>query len=113
LIKKLFNLILVIETAREGVMNRWEMEKKISIAAIKDPAFKKKLLANPKEALKSLFKGELDQAFLERLDVKVQEEKKNEWVISLPYVEMQRKTLSDEELEKIAGGSWCQAPGSL
>ncbi len=85
-------------------MNRWEMEKKIAIAALKDPTFKKKLLANPKEAIKGLLKNELGLAHLEKLHVKVQEEKKNEWVISLPYFDVQGHHLSDKELENIASG---------
>jgi hypothetical protein len=79
-------------------MNRWEMEKKIAIAAIKDPSFKKKLLANPKQALKELFKNELTQAQLEQLNIKIQEEKKNEWIIALPHVDLQGQKLSMQNL---------------
>jgi hypothetical protein len=85
-------------------MNRWEIEKKIAIAAIKDPSFKKKLLANPKQALKELFKNELAQAQLEPLKIKIEEEKKNEWIIALPYIEINNDNLSSVELKKIAGG---------
>jgi hypothetical protein len=32
-------------------MNRWELEQKIVIKALKDPAFKRKLISQPKETV--------------------------------------------------------------
>jgi hypothetical protein len=81
-------------------MNRWEMEKKIVIQALKDSQFKKKLLTHPKEALKELFG---DKLMVDQLQIQVREEKKNEWVIAIPHIEMQGQKLSDTELERIAG----------
>ena len=89
-------------------MNRWEIEKKIAIKALKDPAFKKKLLANPKEALKEF----LDEKQLGALTIKVYEEKKDEWIFSIPHLDTHGRQMSDQELEKlfaaacIGSGSW-------
>jgi len=83
-------------------MNRWEMEKKIAIKAIKDPAFKKKLQTHPKEALKELFKNEKG---LDSLHIKIEEEKKDEWIIPIPLVSGEMEKLSDAELANLAAGS--------
>jgi len=84
-------------------MDRWEVEKRIVMKALKDPAFKKKLLSNPKEALKECFKNEkgFDSARFEKLLVRAIEEKQGEWVLSLPYIGKEHKNLSDSELEKL------------
>ena len=93
-------------------MNRWEMEKKIAIRALKDPNFKKKLLSNPKEALKEFFKGEKER--LDMMHVKVYEEKKNEWIFSIPYLEEGHRELSEKELEKlVAANLGCVCETSL
>ena len=94
----------------EGVvMNRWELEQKIVIRALKDPAFKKQLLLKPKETLREFLKGEkgVDFSLLDRQDVKVTEEKKDEWVLALPQLPKELAALSDAEIEEIfAAENW-------
>lgn len=89
-------------------MNRWELEKKIVIQALKNPEFKKKLLSNPKETLKEFLKNEkeADPTILDKTTIKILEEKKNEWMIPLPNLGVEMQQLSDQELEKLfaAGG---------
>ncbi len=83
-------------------MNRWEMEQKIAIKAIKDPEFMKKLLKDPKKALSELFKNEKNAHF-DQVKIKVEQEKKNEWIIPIPLVE-KAESLSDEQLLQMTGG---------
>lgn len=78
-------------------MNRWELEKKVVMKAIKDPAFKKELLSNPKEALKSF----CTEKQLEHVTVKVHQEKKNNPTVLLPYIDEKISKLSESELEKL------------
>lgn len=87
------------------LMNHWEIEKKIALKALKDPAFKKKLLTHPKEALKEVFEEEKNLSVLDKLHIKIYEEKKNEWIFSIPYLEENRR-MSDQELEKIFAAGW-------
>ena len=80
--------------------NRNQTEAKINVRAWKDPAFKKKLLENPKAALKEMGMAKIPGA----LEVKIAEEEKNEWVIRLLNRPLNFKELSDEALEKAASG---------
>lgn len=87
-------------------MNRWDVEKEIAIKALKDPSFKEKLLKNPNKTIEGLLKGKEKEKFLkfkDELKIRVIEEKKNEWVISIPCPE----TLSEKELEKLAAAGTC------
>lgn len=90
------------------LMNRWEVERELILAASKDPKLKQKLLSQPKEALKEVFKdrlsGKMDPNIMNR-NIKTYEEKKNEWVIAWPW---SRKTegLTEKEMEQIAGGTY-------
>ncbi len=90
-------------------MNRWEFEKKIVMKALKDPAFKKKLITHPKETLKELFKNEknFDLSFFDKTSLRVHEERKDEWTISIPYLHLENRKLSDAELEKILAAGGC------
>lgn len=85
------------------------MEKKIVMKALKNPSFKKELMANPKKALK----GICEDSFLEKVKIKVQEEKQGEWVFSIPHI-AEGKKMSDQELEKLfaAGSNWISVPGA-
>lgn len=78
-------------------MDRWEIEKKVVMKALKDPAFKKELISNPKKALKGFCK----EADLEHAKIKIYEEKQNEWIFSIPHIEAHGKKMSDQELEKL------------
>lgn len=92
-------------------MNRWELEQKIVIKALKDPAFKKQLLEQPKEALREFFKSDktVNLSNLDKFNVRVIEENKSEWVLSLPYMTEKMASLSDAELEKL----FAAAPGEF
>jgi hypothetical protein len=87
-------------------MNRWELEQKVVIKALKDPAFKKQLLANPKEAVRDFLKNEkgFDRSLWDKITVRVVEEQKEEWVLALPSISKEGLNLSDAEMEKAVGG---------
>jgi hypothetical protein len=87
-------------------MNRWEIEQKIVIRALKDPAFKKKLLAQPREAVLEFLKGEkgANLAALDKVNIRVVEEKKQEWVLAMPYLKASGEALTDEMTERLHAG---------
>ena len=78
--------------------NREETQQAITIRAWKDPAFKKKLLSNPHEALKELGMKNLPPS----LKIQVVEEAANTWCIVLPKAPENAKSLSESELKEIA-----------
>lgn len=78
-------------------MNRWEIEKKVVLKALKDPSFKKKLLSNPKEALKEF----CNEKQLGNIQIKIHEEKQGEWIFSIPNINEKQRELTDAELEKL------------
>ena len=90
-------------------MDRWEIEKKIVMKALKDPAFKQKLLANPKETIRNTFKDEkgIASADFNKINIRIIEEKQGEWTMSLPHLSKELQNLSESELEKLfaAAGS--------
>ncbi len=92
-------------------MNRWELEKKIVMKALKDPEFKKKLLSQPKQTLKDFLKTEkdMDLYFLDKMNIKAYEEKKDEWMISIPNPGVETQHLTTADLEKLfaAGDAGC------
>lgn len=93
-------------------MNCKETESKINIKAWKDPAFKKKLLNDPQAVLKELGMKNLPSS----VKVRIVEEGKNEWCITLHAAPPNAAKMSEEELEKwnAAGGyaGWeCASPG--
>lgn len=91
----------------EGVyMNRWDALKKVAILAIKDPEFKKRLIHDPKSTVKEVLKDEKEFK-VQNLSVRVIEEKKGEWVISIPYIE-KGKEMSDDDLKKLTAGFGCR-----
>jgi hypothetical protein len=100
-----------ISPTKEVCMNRWELEQKIVIRALKDPAFKKKLLGQPKEALREFLKGEkVDLTGLDKLNLRVVEEQKEEWVLALPSLPAEMSAMAEEQLEKLVGGMVCIVP---
>ena len=83
-------------------MDRWEIEKKTAIKAIKDPAFRKKLQTDPKKAIR-----EIDKTFTnEDIHIKVVEEKTNEWILSIPPSIQDIDRLSEHDIEKLVGGTY-------
>lgn len=77
-----------------------EIEAKVIAKAWKDPAFKKKLLSNPKAAL-----TEMGVALPEGVNVRCIEDTKNSMTFVLPTTPSDSAHLSETELSKIAGGN--------
>ncbi len=75
---------------------------KIVAHAWKDARFKEKLLKNPKEALK-----EMGMDVPANFEVRVIEEKTNTMTFILPKAPAQTRELSEQELQKLAGGGIC------
>lgn len=88
--------------------NPEEIRSKIIAKAWKDPAFKKKLTAHPKEALK-----EMGYNLPEKTNVKIVEDNATSYTFVLPPSPANARGLSDEQLEQAAGGQtvcWPNAP---
>ena len=85
-------------------LNRAETEAKINAHAWKDPDFKKKLLSDPKVALKEIGMKNIP------MDVKIEivKEQKNHWCIVLHEPPQGHEQLSEDELKKASGGWNCQ-----
>ena len=66
-----------------------------------DDAFRELLMKNPKKALASVFKFEVSDDF----EIKIFEETASSLVIVIP--EKAGEELSDDQLEKVAGGWGC------
>ncbi len=84
-------------------MDRYDLEKKIVTKALKDPAFKKKLLASPKEAIKEALKNEKNFNFeaLNQIHIRLHQEKEGEITLVIPFIKDQNKSLSDREIENL------------
>src|SRR4051812_25591753 len=88
------------------MLDRWELEKEIVTRALKDPAFREKFFADPKAAIMAICKEKkVPQELIKNFKIRIHEEKKNEWIINVPHIlKKGEETLSNEELEKVAGG---------
>ncbi len=75
--------------------------------AWKDPAFKAKLLKNPRAAFK-----EMGIDIPEKMEVRVMEEKANTLTFILPRSALNVGELPEKELNQIAGGT-CQRTGRV
>jgi hypothetical protein len=86
-------------------MTRRELETKVIVKAIKDASFRRTLLNNPREGVLAAVK-ELDPEFEipQGMDVKVFEEPKKAFYLVLPQTPTDNIEISDEDLEKVAGG---------
>ncbi len=100
-------------------MDRYELEKKIITKALKDPAFKKRLLASPKEAIKEAFQDEkkFNHDALSQIHIHLYQEKEGEITLVIPYNKEQNKSLSDREIENLfaagnvgSGPTYCNPP---
>ncbi len=78
-------------------MSHSQFGEKIIARAWKDPAFKKKLLANPKEAL-----IEMGVHVSANVNVQVIEDTNSSYTFVLPASPANAKNLSEAELEKVA-----------
>jgi hypothetical protein len=83
---------------QEHQLSKREWEAKIVAHAWKDNAFKKRLLADPKSALKEI------HVPVEQQQVKVIEEQESHWVFVLPPAPIESEKLSEAELSTMAGG---------
>lgn len=85
--------------------NRQETEAKINLRVWKDPAFREKLKSNPHAALEEMGMTQIPSSLI----IRPTEEGKNQWIIRLFERPLNFKELSDEVLEKIAGGELQEA----
>ena len=79
---------------------RREIETEAIVRAWKDDAFRKKLVEDPKAALK-----ELGYEVPDKLTVHTRQEEANEWTIVLPRTPSTMGELQESELLDIAGGN--------
>jgi hypothetical protein len=80
---------------------RKETEAKINAKAWKDPEFRKKLIANPRQALKEMGMQNIPA----QLKIDVMKEEKDHWCIVLREPPAGYGSLSEEELEKLAAAA--------
>jgi len=88
-------------------MKKEELQSKLMAKAWKDPEFKKRLLANPKETISAFIKEHFpNEKKLENSNFKIVEHDPKTIVIALPQAPSNAQELSENELEKLAAG-WC------
>lgn len=87
------------------MINRKEAEAKLLERAARDPEFKRVLLSNPRGAIETEFGVSLPAT----LDLKVVEEKPDEYYLVLPLNPEGRgdAELSDAQLDAVAAGDGC------
>jgi hypothetical protein len=85
--------------------NNKDLEAKIIAKAWKDPAFKKKLLTNPKATL-----NEMGYTVSEKTTVEVREDSPTRLTFVIPPSPVDLQKLSENELEKVAAA--CVIQGS-
>ncbi len=88
-------------TAAEAPMTRKDLEAKIVALAWKDDEFRKKFLADPK----AQFEEKLGTKLPASLKMTAHEENENSLHFVIPTKPKAVEELSDEDLEKIAGGT--------
>jgi hypothetical protein len=86
-------------------MDRWDLERKIIMHALRDADFKRKLKSHPKEAIQDYMRHEKIPGNWDNANVRIVEEKRGEWSICLPNIA--DSTLSEAELKRLfaAGGA--------
>jgi hypothetical protein len=77
-----------------------DLQAKIIVRAWKDPRFKEKLLKTPRAAFK-----EMGADIPETVQIKIIEDKPNAFTFVIPAPVLEVKQMSDQELEKVAGGT--------
>lgn len=73
-------------------------QKELILKALKDPNFKKKLLAQPKKTIEEEFKISIPSD----IEIHVLQETENKHYLVLPFIS---SDLSEKELEQIAAGN--------
>ncbi|MGI3783235.1 MAG: NHLP leader peptide family RiPP precursor [Janthinobacterium lividum] len=91
---------MTTESIDRAVGARKDIERKLVARALKDDAFRQRLLSDPKDALAE----EIGQSLPSDIDVKVMEESTTSIYVVLPSKQSQSRELSDEELQPVAGG---------
>jgi len=84
---------------------RRELETTVIVKAIKDADYRQQLLNNPREAVLAAVR-EVDPGFEipKEVEIKVFEEPKRAFYLVLPQTPTENIEISDEDLEKVAGG---------
>ena len=85
---------------KKGKPNRHDLEDMINAHAWKSPAYKQKLLTNPRAAFSELTGASLPSD----VSIKVIEEGKNECVIVLHPLPSNAANMNEEKLRKVTGG---------
>jgi hypothetical protein len=82
-------------------LTRRNLETRLIERAWKDPGFRKQIITDPK----GLLERRLGQKLPEELKISVHEEDANTLHFSIPAPPSNTAELSDEDLEKVAGGT--------
>jgi len=86
--------------AETVTLTRGEVNDLIAGFAAKNPEYRKALLAKPREVVGA----QLGTSISPSVEVKVIEEKPNEFYVIIPHVAKEGQELSDADLEQVAGG---------
>jgi hypothetical protein len=87
--------------AQTQTLTRRDLETRLIEKAWKDPAFRKEIVKDPKGMLEK----HTGQKLPDQLKIFVYEEDANTLHFSIPPAPSNRTELSDEQLEKVAGGT--------
>lgn len=83
---------------------RQSIEADIISRALKEPSFKQQLLSNPSVAIAEIEKNS-PQKLPADYKVQVLEETDKKFCLIIPYVPTEDDTLSDDDLDAVAGGA--------
>jgi|SRR3954465_7679794 len=86
---------------KEPTMTRRDLETRLIERAWKDPEFRKQVVSDPKGMLEK----QLGRSLPEKLKIHIHEEDANTLHFSVPTPPANTAELSDEDLEKVAGGT--------
>jgi hypothetical protein len=89
-------------------MDRWDLERKIIMHALRDADFKRKLKSHPKEAIQEYMRREKVSGNWDNMTVRIVEEKRGEWSICLPNIASE--SLSETELKHLFAAGLSMTP---